>query len=78
MGILERLSSQAGDGSGKSNLVAWNDTHAGHALEGLIKAARSDTRLSKELHAIGERYLDGATGVIRKAARTLVKTTPQA
>jgi hypothetical protein len=59
----------------KEALVAWNGKHAGHALDGIIQVARADTRHAKELHAIAKRYLDGATGVIRKSAKVLFKLT---
>ncbi len=57
----------------KKSLKVWDGRHAGHALRGLTNAGLSAPRLRKEILACGEAYLDHDKGVIRKAAKDLVR-----
>jgi hypothetical protein len=59
-------------------LAAWKGKQAGHALNGLLEAARVTPGRAPELRAIAERYLEGGTGVMRKAAKALLKAAEQA
>ncbi len=59
----------------KQALIAWDGKQAAHALNGLINVASVLPELSGELHTIGIRYLNHHRGVVRKAAKMLVKTT---
>jgi len=54
-------------------LTVHNGKQAGHALMGLAKAVSADPELRDELGPIGDRFADSASGVVRKAARTLIK-----
>ena len=54
-------------------LTVYHGKQAGHALAGLAKAVAADPGLRDELGAIWERFTDSSSGVIRKAARALMK-----
>ncbi len=58
-------------------LAAWNGKQAGHALNGLLEVARLTPGRAPELRAIATRYLEGGTGVMRKAAKALLLATEQ-
>lgn len=55
-------------------LTLWNEKHAGRALNGLSHVAAAAPELAGELHAIGLRYHDHGRGVVRKAAKGLLRT----
>jgi hypothetical protein len=54
-------------------LTVYNGRQAGHALAGLAKAVAADPGLRDELGPIWERFWDSSSGVVRKAARALMK-----
>jgi hypothetical protein len=54
-------------------LTVYNGRQAGHALAGLAKAVAADPGLRDELSPVYGRFADSARGVVRKAARTLMK-----
>jgi carbon monoxide dehydrogenase subunit G len=54
-------------------LTVYNGKQAGHALAGLAKAVAADPGLRDELGPVWERFADSARGVVRKAARALMK-----
>ena len=54
-------------------LTVYNGKQAGHALAGLAKAVAADPGLRDELSPVWERFADSARGVVRKAARALMK-----
>jgi hypothetical protein len=58
-------------------LAAWKGKQAGHALNGLLEVARVTPARALELRSIAERYLEGGTGVTRKAAKALLNATGQ-
>jgi hypothetical protein len=58
-------------------LTVYNGKQAGHALIGLAKAVAADPGLREELGPIGERFAASARGVVRKAARTLIKASEE-
>jgi hypothetical protein len=53
-------------------LAAWDGRQAGHALAGLREVARVTPARAPDLQTIAERYLEGGTGVTRKAAKALL------
>jgi len=55
-------------------LGVWESKHAGHALNGLINVAEIVPRLSVEVRASAEPYREHRKGVVRKAARRLMKS----
>jgi hypothetical protein len=57
----------------KEALTVWNGKHAGHALKGLVNVARKVPALRDELRATGEEYSSSDKGVVRKAAKELLK-----
>ncbi|MDZ7332708.1 MAG: hypothetical protein ONB31_12075 [candidate division KSB1 bacterium] len=59
----------------KEALTVWNGKHAGHALKGLLNVARQIPALRAELIAIGEEYSHSVKGVVRKAAKDLLRAT---
>ncbi len=56
-------------------LTAWDGKQAAHALNGLIHVTSVAPHLADELRAIGQRYLDDRRGVVRKAAKGLLRAT---
>ena len=54
-------------------LTVYKGRQAGHALAGLAKAVAADPELSDELGPVWERFADSASGVVRKAAKALMK-----
>jgi len=56
-----------------SALSVWNGKHAGHALTGLIHAARHLPNRHTQLAAIADDYARSERAVIRKAAKGLQK-----
>lgn len=54
-------------------LTAAGGKHAGRALDGMAKAVAASPGLSGELVPVAEQYLDHERGVVRKAARGLMK-----
>jgi hypothetical protein len=54
-------------------LTVYNGRQAGHALAGLAKAVAADPGLGDELGPVWERFEDSTSGVVRKAARALMK-----
>ncbi len=54
-------------------LTAWNSRHAGHALAGLTKAAGWLSLRRDDLLEIAEKYSQSEKGVVRKAAKDLLK-----
>ena len=58
-------------------LASWEGKQAGHALVGLQEVARVTPGRAPELRAIAERFLEGGTGVTRKAAKALLSATGQ-
>jgi 23S rRNA maturation-related 3'-5' exoribonuclease YhaM len=54
-------------------LTLWNAKQAGHALHGLVHVARLVPSKRLELRAIGEEYSHADRGVVRKAAKELLK-----
>jgi hypothetical protein len=54
-------------------LTVYGGRQAGHALMGLARAVAADPGLRDELAPIGERFADSPSGVVRKAARALMK-----
>ena len=83
---VDAVGSYAGTGSAAAKasfpilveaLAAWKGKQAGHALNGLLEVARVTPGRAQELRAIAERYLEGGTGVTRKAAKALLKATVQ-
>src|SRR4030042_1937798 len=57
----------------KETLTLWGGKQAGHALQGLTYVARLMPARPPELRAIAEDYLHSSRGVIRKAAKELLK-----
>jgi hypothetical protein len=57
----------------KEALTVWNGKHAGHALKGLVNVAKQAPALRDELQAIGEEYSRSGKGVVRKAAKELLR-----
>ncbi len=55
------------------SLTLAEGKHAAHALNGLRQAAAAAPTLREEIMAMGLRYRDHERGVIRKAARALLK-----
>ena len=54
-------------------LTVYNGKQAGHALAGLAKAVAVYPGLRGELGPVCERFADSTSGVVRKAAKTLMK-----
>jgi hypothetical protein len=57
----------------KEGLEAWDNRHAGHALSGLAKAITAAPELREETQAMAQPYLAHPKGVVRKAAKALMK-----
>ncbi len=57
----------------KEALTVWQGKHAGHALKGLTNVARRIPALHDEIFAIAEAYSHSSKGVVRKAAKELLK-----
>jgi hypothetical protein len=57
----------------KEALTLWEGKHAGHALKGLANVSIAAPYLRDEIRACGFPYLDHGKGVIRKAAKALMK-----
>lgn len=57
----------------KEALTVWNGKHTGRALKGLVNVARQAPALRDELYAIGEEYSRSGKGVVRKAAKELLR-----
>jgi len=55
-------------------LEAWGGKHAARALNGLANVAAAAPELADEVRAYGERYLDHSRGVVRKAAKRLLRS----
>jgi hypothetical protein len=55
-------------------LTAWNGKQASHALNGLANAVAADAGMGEELRAIAARYIESDSGVVRKAAKALMKS----
>jgi hypothetical protein len=53
----------------------WNGKQAGHALNGLANVTLAAPNLADELHAVGIRFQNDKRGVVRKAAKALIKAT---
>jgi hypothetical protein len=56
-------------------LTVWNGKQAAHALNGLINVASAIPSLHCELRDIGVHYQDSGRGVVRQAAKALIKAT---
>ena len=56
-----------------SSLTVWDGNHAGHALAGLAQTALSVPGLRAEICTAVQGYLDDSRGVVRKAAKDLLK-----
>ncbi|PKO22728.1 MAG: hypothetical protein CVU38_07815 [Chloroflexi bacterium HGW-Chloroflexi-1] len=56
-------------------LTAWDGKHAAHAIDGLCHVAAVVPDLADALRAIGKGYLQNRSGVVRKAARALVRAS---
>jgi hypothetical protein len=54
-------------------LTVWDGKQAAHALNGLTHVVSAVPSLGGELRAIGIRYHDSGRGVVRKAAKALIK-----
>lgn len=54
-------------------LAVWEGRHAGHALIGLGNVAKMVPELAPELRQLAEPFLEHKSGVIRKAAKALLK-----
>lgn len=54
-------------------LDTWGGKHAGRALKGLTNVARSAPAQRQELRAVAEGHADSSRGVVRKAARDLLR-----
>lgn len=54
-------------------LTVWNGKHAAHALDGLSNVATAAPGLAGKVGGIGFRYHDHGRGVVRKAAKRLLK-----
>ena len=54
-------------------LTVWDGKHAGHALQGLSHVLSEMPALGDEIRTIAEAYLTSDRGVVRKAARELLK-----
>ena len=57
----------------KEALSVWSGKHAAHALDGLANVAVAAPGLGDEIRVCGQRYLDHSRGVVRKAAKALLK-----
>jgi len=57
----------------KEALTLWEGKQAAHALKGLANVGVAAPHLRDEIYACGFRYLDHGKGVIRKAAKELMK-----
>lgn len=55
--------------------IAWEGKHAGRALTGLMKVAEHVPGLREQIHDFASRFLDAGKGVVRTAAKKLVKAT---
>jgi hypothetical protein len=58
----------------KGCLTLWEGRHAGHALKGLVNVALQAPALCGELQTLGEMYIQHEKGVVRKAAKDLLRT----
>ncbi len=56
-------------------LTVWHGRQAAHALAGLTSVASAVPGLSGELRPIGVHYLGSERGVVRKAAKALLRAT---
>jgi hypothetical protein len=56
-------------------LSVWEGRHAGHALTGLGNVGKMVPPLAPELRKLAEPYLEHKSGVIRKAAKAVLKIT---
>lgn len=54
-------------------LTAWDGKQAGHALGGLANVASTDPASAAEIHEIAARYENHPRGVVRKAAKALLR-----
>ncbi|MDD5369490.1 MAG: hypothetical protein PHQ40_10410 [Anaerolineaceae bacterium] len=54
-------------------LVAWDGKQAGHALQGLLKVARQTPDKMVEIRESARPFLNDRRGVVRKAAKVLLK-----
>ncbi len=59
----------------KDYLTVWEGRHAGHALVGLDNAGKMVPQLAPELRKLAEPFLENKSGVIRKAAKAVLKIT---
>jgi hypothetical protein len=57
----------------KETLTLWGGKQAGHALKGLAHVAVLVPSAHPELRAIAEEYSHSSRGVVRKAAKGLLK-----
>ncbi len=56
-------------------LAVWAGRHAGHALVGLGNVGKMVSQQAPELHKLAEPFLEHKSGVIRKAAKIVLKIT---
>jgi len=61
----------------KEALTVWEGKHAGHALAGLANVVTTEPSLREEISSYGKQYLEDKRGVVRKAARTLIKSAKE-
>jgi hypothetical protein len=61
----------------KEALTVWEGKHAGHALAGLANVVTTEPSLREEISSYGKQYLEDKRGVVRKAARTLIKAAKE-
>ncbi len=59
----------------KEALDLWEGKHAGQALRGMSNVASMAPGLGEELHTLAQHYINDSRGVVRKAAKALVKRT---
>lgn len=57
----------------KEAAYLWESRHVGHALTGLAQVVTSAPALAAEIAPIGQAFADHPKGVVRKAAKALLK-----
>ncbi len=62
----------------KESLPLWEGKHRGRVLNGFMNVLHATPSVTVEIRMIAEDYLDDSKGVVKKAAKTVVKAIDKA
>jgi hypothetical protein len=61
----------------KDSLYLWNGKHRARALNGFLNVSKNAPNLNLEIRGIAEEYIEDNRGVVKKAAKVLIKAIDQ-